>query len=323
MIDYSEFLGYVQNSTFKRHTAEFEQICKTGITQARYGDLPQWEAALNALPAVRASDFDIKQGCRIGRPSDITSAEQATITAALKTMMPWRKGPYRVFGIEIDTEWRSDWKWDRLLPHIKPLDNRLVLDVGCGNGYHMWRMLGENAKRVIGVDPSPRFIYQFYMLKKLLHQIPMDILPCGLEHLPDNLQKFDTTFCMGVFYHRRSPFDHLKQLKQTLKSGGQLILETLVVDGPEGHVLVPEKRYAQMNNVWFLPSVPTLIQWMKKMGFQNPRCVDTNTTSLEEQRATAWMQYQSLEDFLDPNDLSKTIEGYPAPQRAIIIADTP
>ncbi|MEY8213807.1 MAG: DUF1698 domain-containing protein, partial [Colwellia sp.] len=30
---------------------------------------------------------------------------------------------------------------------------------------------------------------------------------------------------------------------------------------------------------------------------------------------------QSLSDFLDPQDKNKTIEGYPAPQRAIFIAN--
>ena len=43
-------------------------------------------------------------------------------------------------------------------------------------------------------------------------------------------------------------------------------------------------------------------------------------TSTDEQRATKWMTNHSLIDFLDPNNKSLTIEGYPAPKRAVFIA---
>ena len=45
-------------------------------------------------------------------------------------------------------------------------------------------------------------------------------------------------------------------------------------------------------------------------------------TSLDEQRRTDWMTSESLAEFLDPNDRSKTIEGYPAPLRAVLTAKT-
>ena len=93
-----------------------------------------------------------------------------------------------------------------------------------------------------------------------------------------------------------------------------------MVDGDANTVLVPHDRYAQMNNVYFIPSVAALIGWLEKAGFSNVRCVDVAETSTEEQRQTEWMTYQSLSDFLDPNDPSKTIEGYPAPKRATLIA---
>ncbi|PMC22346.1 tRNA 5-methoxyuridine(34)/uridine 5-oxyacetic acid(34) synthase CmoB, partial [Klebsiella aerogenes] len=44
---------------------------------------------------------------------------------------------------------------------------------------------------------------------------------------------------MGVLYHRRSPLDHLWQLKDQLAPGGELVLETLVIEGDENTVLVP------------------------------------------------------------------------------------
>ena len=126
---------------------------------------------------------------------------------------------------------------------------------------------------------------------------------------------------MGVLYHRKSPLDHLSQLKNQLVKGGELVLETLVVDGDVNTVLVPADRYAKMKNVYFIPSVTALINWLEKVGFTNVRYVDVATTTLEEQRKTDWLENESLIDFLDPNDHSKTIEGYQAPKRAVILAN--
>ena len=128
---------------------------------------------------------------------------------------------------------------------------------------------------------------------------------------------------MGVLYHRRSPLDHLQELKNSLRAGGELVLETLVIDGELGKTLMPEQRYAKMNNVWFIPSVPTMELWLRKCGYKNVRCVNVANTTIEEQRATDWMTFESLESFLDQDDHSKTIEGYPAPRRATLICQAP
>ena len=237
---------------------------------------------------------------------------------------PWRKGPYNLFGMPLDTEWRSDWKWDRVLPHLAPLKGRTILDVGCGNGYHCWRMLGAGAERVIGIDPSAKFVFQFYAIKRFAgNHLPIDVLPLGIEHMPEKMAAFDTVFSMGILYHRRSPMDHLRELRQLLKPGGQLVLETLVIEGAEDQLLVPQDRYAKMPNVWFIPSPDMLLSWMSKNGLKNPRMVDISTTTIEEQRSTDWMKFESLADFLDPNDSSKTVEGHPAPVRAVFVAEAP
>ncbi len=320
MIDYSALLRELADTSLKPWVDVLPEQIAAGLSHQRYGDLAVWLSALQALPDVQASETHLTHEVSIGLPSDCSAEQQAQLDEQLRALRPWRKGPYTIFGTALDTEWRSDWKWDRLLPHISPLKNRWVLDVGCGNGYHCWRMLGEGAKRVLGIDPSPRFIVQFYMLKKYMQAAAVDILPVGIQDLPANLQSFDTTFSMGVLYHRRSPMDHLTQLRDTLKPGGELVLETLIIDGALGDTLVPEGRYAKMNNVWFIPSAPTLISWLQKCGFDDVRCVDSTVTSTEEQRATDWMNFQSLADFLDPNDTHLTVEGHPAPMRGIFVA---
>ncbi len=287
-----------------------------------HGDMDRWLAALADLPQLGQVSVDLNAPAITLRsqpapgPAVLDQVEQA-----LRGLMPWRKGPFDFFGIYVDTEWRSDWKWDRIAPWLSDLSGRQVLDVGCGSGYHCWRMYGAGARRVIGIDPGLLFLCQFLSVKGYLGEVPVDLLPVRMEDLPAKLEAFDTTFSMGVLYHRRSPLDHLLELRDTLRPGGELVLETLVVDGPEGMTLMPEDRYGRMRNVWFLPSCDTLLRWLARTGFVNARVVDVTDTTTEEQRATDWMRFQSLADFLDPEDATRTVEGYPGPKRATLIAN--
>ena len=323
MIDYNHLISELQNTKLQALGDAIPAAVEYGLCVKRHGDLARWLDALATLPAITPSHVELKDNVHIGRPEDLSPEQQTQLEASLRALIPWRKGPFKLFNTDIDTEWRSDWKWDRVINGISPLKNRTVLDVGCGSGYHCWRMYGEGATRVIGIDPSPRFVVQFHQVKKYLADAPVDLLPMGIEALPGQLNAFDTTFSMGVLYHRRSPIDHLRELKDTLRAGGELVLETLIVDGELGYSLMPDGRYAMMNNVWFLPSIPTLELWLKRAGYKDIQCIDVNVTSLEEQRATDWMRFLSLKDFLDPNDPTKTAEGYPAPKRVVMRATKP
>ena len=306
---------------------QFPALIDTQLNPKRCGEFHTWQAALQQLKFDAVSQLDLSaDSIRIGQVSDLTNAQHAALPSQLMAMHPWRKGPFEIFGHHLDCEWRSDWKWSRLVPHITDLKNKLVLDVGGGNGYFGWRMLGAGARLVIGIDPTPLFNWQWQLMRQWIKQAEPQqdrhlVLPLAMEQLPEKLAAFDTVFSMGVLYHRRSPLDHLQQLKQALKPGGELVLETLVLDGPAGMSLLPAERYAQMRNVWFIPSVATLEQWLARLGFNHIRCVDITTTTTDEQRSTPWMQFDSLKNFLDTDDASKTIEGYPAPTRAIILAN--
>ncbi|VAW58224.1 tRNA (mo5U34)-methyltransferase [hydrothermal vent metagenome] len=295
-----------------------------GLSEAAYGKLADWKAVLQQLPDIKASQIELNGDVVAVRAEKVLSEEEIkALENTLKKLMPWRKGPYHVHGVDIDTEWRSDYKWQRLQSAIKPLAGKTVLDVGCGNGYHGWRMLGMGAELVIGIDPSPLFVMQFQAMHHFLGQHNLFVLPLGIEAVPDKLYGFDSVFSMGVFYHRQSPMEHLYKLRHCLKPGGELVLETLVVEGDEHQVLMPENRYAQMRNVWFIPSSAAMMVWLKRCGFKNIKRVDETLTRTEEQRATQWMTFHSLENFLDPEDPSKTVEGYPAPLRAIFTAGAP
>lgn len=280
----------------------------------------QWLNSIKHLPSISPYQIDLLHSVTAKSKEPLSTGEQQRITQLLKNMMPWRKGPFHLYGIDIDTEWRSDWKWERLIKHIDCLEDKIVLDVGCNSGYHLWRMIGAGAKLAVGIDPMALYLCQFEAIRKLLgNDQRAHLLPLGIEHLP-KLNAFDTVFSMGVLYHRRSPLDHLFQLKDQLVEGGQLVLETLVIDGELHQALMPGDRYAQMRNVYFIPSTPTMINWLEKCGYSDVRMVDISLTNFDEQRKTEWMTSDSLANFLDPDDSTKTIEGYSAPMRAVFIA---
>lgn len=323
MIDYQPLYNLLLDAKADNWVKLLPQQIASAFELTKHGTLSHWQSVIESMPELatthRLLDANVIE---IGRSDDLTKEEMMKLENRLKALHPWRKGPYNLFNIHIDTEWRSDWKWDRLKNHIAPLNHRLVLDVGCGNGYHCWRMLGAGAKMVVGIDPLLLNIFQFQVVRKLYGEVPVYLLPLGIEDLPYGLKVFDTVFSMGVLYHRRSPIDHLMELRDCLRPGGELVLETLIIDGGLGEVLLPEGRYAKMRNVWFLPSCDTLISWLKRCGFQNIRLIDVSSTSVEEQRSTEWMQFHSLKDFLSAENHQLTCEGLPAPKRAIITANT-
>jgi tRNA (mo5U34)-methyltransferase len=285
-----------------------------------HGDYQRWSTALDALPELTNVQASL-DSATITVDGDCAHEDQ--LRAALRGLIPWRKGPYRVGGVYIDCEWRSDYKWERVAPHLAPLEGRRILDIGCGNGYHCWRMLAHDPSLVLGIEPSVLFNLQFQALQRYLHCDNIDLLPIGVEALPAEMHWFDSVFSMGVLYHRRSPIDHLYQLKGSLRPGGELVLETLVIEGPAGRVLLPQRRYARMRNVWFIPSAAELVLWLQRCGFVNARVVDETVTTVDEQRSTEWMQFESLQQSLHADDPTLTVEGLPAPRRAVIVANHP
>ena len=278
-----------------------EPLLMERVSESAHGDFPRWQAVLD----------------RLGE------ADDAEFTDLLLQLAPWRKGPFDIRGVKIDAEWRSDLKWDRVRNRIAPLQDRAVLDVGCGNGYYSLRMFDSGARVVIGIDPTLLYVMQFLAVTIDRRDIPVHVLPVRLQELPDARRAFDTTFSMGVLYHQRAPVDHLRQLKGTLRQGGQLVLETIFVPGEESYACTPEDRYARMKNVWLLPTIAELTTWMSRSGYRDIEVVDESITTTDEQRSTHWMTFESLAEALDPDDPTRTVEGWPAPRRVVVTATAP
>ncbi|MBU0991084.1 MAG: tRNA 5-methoxyuridine(34)/uridine 5-oxyacetic acid(34) synthase CmoB [Proteobacteria bacterium] len=288
----------------------------------QYGVERDMRVLKNQLPDALPEAIDFDRDCiKIGSEKDLDPKDREPLFTLLKAAHPWRKGPFELFGIHIDTEWRSYIKWNRLKDHISPLKGRRVLDIGSSSGYYMFRMTPQAPEMVLGIEPYIRFYYQYLILQKYIQARNLFCIPAKLEELPPFKNYFHTVFCMGILYHRKSPIETLEQIHKSIQKKGELILETLIIDGEEDYVLSPHDRYAKMRNVFFIPTVKGLSSWLSRTGFSHIRCIDISPTTEGEQRKTEWVNTESLSDFLDPEDPSKTVEGYPAPVRAIFIAD--
>lgn len=286
------------------------------ISQKKKGFLRYRQPYLSVRD-LRASicDFSLDT-VRIGRQEDVELDQLYLVEKVLRSFMPWRKGPFSVFDISIDAEWRSERKWNRILPQLPELRGKTVADIGCNNGYYMFRMVAHQPEFVLGFEPYVQHYYAFQTLNSFAGCQTLQVEPLGIEHLALFPNCFDVIFCMGILYHRASPLHALGDVLTALKPGGWLILESQIIPGDDSVALFPEQTYAKVPGTWFVPTVSCLRNWLKRAGFGNVQLFCDHPMSSLEQRRTEWMTFESYEEFIDKDDPTRTIEGYPAPRRA-------
>ena len=284
------------------------------------GNALTYTRCLESLPAITPfqtdTDLDRPRTCK----PDISLEDLQSLRGGLMGLAPWRKGPFDIFGINVDSEWRSNLKWKRLSDGIRPLTNHKILDIGSSNGYYMFRMAAHAPRMVLGLEPQHTFYFQYLALQRYFRCPDLFCLPITFDALPILKGYFDTVFLMGVLYHRCAPIDMLKRIRKMMSPGGEIILENLIIESKEDICLFPEERYAKMRNVFFIPTIRVLTHWLGRSGFGDVKVVDISRTTEGEQRKTDWINTESLKNFLDPYDPGKTVEGYPAPVRAILTA---
>ena len=278
----------------------------------------QWQYHLDNAPKFPTKKIDLTQDIiTIGDKSELTDSEHEQVMAPFKAMTPWRKGPYKMFGALIDSEWQCQLKFNRLSPHLPDLSQKTVLDIGCNSGYFSFRLAGLNAKKVIAIDPTTLYFFQFHLLNSYAQVQTIEYLPIGFEDLTE-AHMSDIILNMGILYHHPNPIDCLTISKKQLTENGILFLETLIIDDKRDISLTPTDRYAGMKNVYHIPSIPLLTKWLKDTGFSSIEILDISTTTPIEQRSTPWSSPHSLKNVL--TDTGLTIEGYPGPRRALIKA---
>ncbi|ARN57564.1 tRNA (mo5U34)-methyltransferase [Sedimentisphaera salicampi] len=316
---YNLFFQRLKDNLPEELVSKVRQKSDAVFSAPSHGDFDRWLEAVEDMPDIRPESVDFS-GDFAAANAKIAAEEQLKISRSLKQLHPWRKGPFDIFGVHIDAEWKSSLKWERIKDKISSLSGRKVLDVGSGNGYYGYRMLAGGAELVLGLDPTLLFVAQFLALNKYFDSSRNFVLPLGIDDFPKDSEAFDTVFSMGVLYHRRDALEHLNSLAGHLRKGGEVVLETLIIDSREDVIFAPKGRYAKMRNVWNLASPSVIMRWLENAGLKNVSMIDKTPTTSKEQRKTDWMSFESLDDFLDPQDKTKTIEGHQAPIRAAFTA---
>ncbi|MDF1613713.1 tRNA 5-methoxyuridine(34)/uridine 5-oxyacetic acid(34) synthase CmoB [Desulfurivibrio dismutans] len=319
MADYLELMPGANKSAVRQWRAENEaRLARPKKGFLRFQE--PWRRTCT-LPAAEYCDFT-GDTVLIGRHGELTGDQARALHESMRAFMPWRKGPFSLYGLEIDAEWRSWRKWDRLAPGLPELKNKVVADIGCNNGYYMFRMLPRQPAAVVGFEPMLQHYYCCKSLQHLAGQAAdrLSIEAMGVEQIGFYPGSFDVIFLMGIIYHRREPLTMLAQLKEALRPGGTLIVESQAIPGRESLALFPEHTYAKAPGVYFVPTAACLHNWLNRSGFKEVQLISQVPTSPEEQRRTAWMTFESYADFLDPENPQQTIEGYPSPDRVIFSA---
>lgn len=316
MTDYLSFMPTADHQAVKALRARRHER----FTQEKKGFL-RFREPLLSLAGITAQSFDFTSDVvRIGHADELEVDDLLKVNAAMRAFMPWRKGPFEVFGIAIDAEWQSQRKWDRVRSVLPSLQGKVIADIGCNNGYYMFRMAAQNPAAVLGFEPFVQHYFAGQALIGLADQDTLHIEPFGVEDIGLFPASFDLIFLMGIIYHRISPVEMLRDLKKAIRPGGTLIVESQAIPGDLPVALFPAKTYAKVPGTYFVPTGPCLINWLSRAGFTNIELFAEHPMSQEEQRQTAWMTFESYSNFIDPDNPALTIEGYPAPWRVYVKA---
>ena len=116
-----------------------------------------------------------------------------------------------------------------VLRALRSLDvkNKRILDIGCRDGLFSFEAEKLGAKEVIGIDNdlSPgavNLLIPYFKSNVKMYELNV------MELKPESFGTFDIIIFPGVLYHLRYPFWALKLIKDVLREGGQLIVETAV-----------------------------------------------------------------------------------------------
>jgi tRNA (mo5U34)-methyltransferase len=263
------------------------------------------------------SDFiRIKKGTVfLGQDVELDSKEEQKIKEAIQQMVPWRKGPFNLMGESVDAEWRSDLKWERVKKICGSLQGKVILDIGCNNGYYLYQIAKQNPKYLLGIDPVVPYYLQYEMLRQFYPLPNTDYFLMGVQDIVHMPKTFDVVFCMGILYHHPDPIGILRTIFQSLRPGGLLIVESLGINKPGSYCLFPQNRYTKMPGHWFVPTKEALENMLRRSGFQYIDTFYETKLLNDEQRKTDLCPVDGLVDGLDPNDNNFTVEGYEAPWR--------
>lgn len=260
-----------------------------------------------------------------GLASELSLAHKKLFVDHLRQLGPWKKGPFSFFGVEIDAQWRSDIKWDRLHStlDLDEIKGKKVADIGCHNGYFLWRLLEHDPEFILGIEPTLQHFLSFSLMKDFLISSPQNIsyLPTNANILVRFEKFFDLVFCLGVLYHTKDPLGLMQICRNALAPKGKVIFDTLIYPSDSEVSFTPHKKYAGIGGVWHVPSEKVFFTWAQRTGFKKCTRLYLGEQTYDEQKQTDWCSQPGQTSFLSKDDLSQTCEGYLAPLRAYYLCE--
>ena len=260
-----------------------------------------------------------------GSSTDVLNKDDhINLQASIKFFNPWKIGPWNLFNYKIDSEWDCRIRWKvfiELLPWLKDLSSKKVIDIGTNNGHMLFYLLNNNPRIALGFEPVLKHYFTFHIFQNYLKSNILHYESMGYQHLKFFNRFFDLITLCGVLYHHPDPIDILRKCHQALASKGKLVVDCEGIPGDQSIAIFPEKKYGGGSGYWWLPTKHCLINWVKRSGFRNIEIFFEKTLTKKERKTSQNAQIKSLDDFIDKKDSSLTIEGYPRSIRYYLLAE--
>ena len=102
-------------------TVDFDQLDSIRKERNRWLERECWKEVCRKFEELKGErlspcPFDASQSHV--RVSGLSSRPGTLSLELVEALHPWRKGPFQIAEHEIDAEWRSDQKWDRIAPRV-------------------------------------------------------------------------------------------------------------------------------------------------------------------------------------------------------------
>ncbi|OQX55416.1 MAG: hypothetical protein B5M54_02575 [Candidatus Aminicenantes bacterium 4484_214] len=131
---------------------------------------------------------------------------------------------YDVVWTEYVPEYQESEKHWQLFYSPEEINDKKVLDGGCGTGIFSIIFARQGAKEVAGIDISRGSLSTAQKLKEKFALTNVVFQEADLLNLPFADESFDIVWAWGTVHHTRDPFRAMSELIRVLKPGGSILL---------------------------------------------------------------------------------------------------
>jgi SAM-dependent methyltransferase len=152
--------------------------------------------------------------------------------------------------------------FDLVLRRLPPERNDLVLEVGCGGGVFLRRLL-KSGCRAVAIDHSPDMVANSGRLNaRALAGGRLTLHEADAAALPVASGTIDKVYCLNAFFFFPQPSESLKEMARVLKPGGRLALVT----SPPAFRRQIARVSASMAETMRFDEPETLARWARDAG---------------------------------------------------------